>query len=117
MSKIRRRYIEKYLYGINKEVLSSDKIIYVDDYSQHYLDPNGTSRNVSFSGTFTKGDTYKIKNIASDNSILTVTSITPNITIYPDEIIEFFYDGTNWNVSNFGGLLELDEDGNLMPIA
>jgi len=107
MSKIRRRYIEKYLYGINKEVLSSDKVIYVDDYSQHYLDPNGSTRNVSFSGTFTKGDTYKIKNIGSTSSTLIIASITPNKTIHPNEVVEFYFDGTNWNVGSNDGTLEV----------
>ncbi len=117
MSKIKRKYTENYLYGINKETLTTFKLIYSTAFSQQYLDPNGGDRDVSFSGTtFKSGDTFEIKNIGT-NYNLNVISISPTKSIRPGELIKFFYDGNNWNIaSNEYLFLELDENGDLMPI-
>ena len=116
MSKIKRKYVEKYLYGINKETLTTLKLIFKNDYSKQFLDPNGADRNVGFSGDFLTGDIFEIKNIGT-NYNLTVTSITPNKIIHPGEKVGFFYDGSDWNIADDEYVFfELDSNGDLMPV-
>ena len=118
MSKIKRKYVEKYLHGINTEVLNNNKIIYgTNDYSKHLLDPNGQDRNISFSTDFLNGDIITIKNIGSNNNLI-ITSITPNKQIRPDEQIQFYYYNNTWSIysNEFkDGYLESDSNGDLMP--
>ncbi len=101
MSKLKRRYMEKYLYGINKETLSATKQIGPMDHSQQFLDPNSGNRNIEFVGSFTSGDTFRIKNTATTGSnYLLITSITPNETIESGKRTDIYYDGTGWNVAS-----------------
>ena len=115
MSKIKRKYIEKYLHGINLEVLNDNKTIYgTNDYSKHLLDPNGQDRNITFSTDFLNGDIITIKNIGSSNNLI-VTNVS-NKQIRPSEQISFYYYNNNWSIfSNEYEYFELDDNGDLMP--
>jgi len=96
MSKIKRKYIENYFYGIEELNMSGDlTITRPNEYGKYYLNPNGSNRIVSFSGSnFTKGDSYIVHNIGSGGHTLNVSNAS--IFINNSERYEVVYNGSEW---------------------
>ena len=119
MSKIKRSYFEKFLYGVNYEILSSNKTITNTDYSKHILDPNGSARDVTFTGNFIIGDSIIVRNDGTSNYNLTVTNTST--IIHSKESIEFCWTGSVWKVISNEydeeGLFDVDENGDMSPVS
>jgi len=96
MSKVKRAHVETYLHGFLKANLTSNVLIEFNDWSQYYLNPNGTDRTVTFDNTgFKNGDTFRIRNTGTAN-ILTVTNTSTIIS--SGEERRFIFDGSTWFV-------------------
>lgn len=94
MSKIKRNYLEPYLYGFTAGVLTGNLVITSADPARNYLDPGGVNRTVTFSGTFNAGDIFVIRNVGTSNFTLTVTNTSSIIN--RDAEYTFLYNGSTW---------------------
>jgi len=111
VSKIKRKYLESFLYGFTLETLTANKTITPSNNSKYIFDPNGVTRDITFTGDFQNGDIISIKNNGINNLNITNTSTI----IHKHEKFDFIFSGSNWYIINASGLFDIDENGDLMP--
>lgn len=90
---------QRIITGVNRETLSADKTLVATDVQSHYLDPNGSDRDVNLYSSPSTGDYHVIKNIGSANTLTVKNSGGTTLTVLSISIAAGFeYDGTDWQL-------------------
>jgi len=90
---------KRFVAGVNRETLATNKSIVATDVQDHYLDADGADRDVTLFASPNTGDYFLFKNIGSANNLIIKNNAgTEIVTVAPNVAVAVEYDGTEWQL-------------------